>query len=148
MQPQPIDSELSALQSALSQWREHRTGSQIPREIATRAVALLEHYRPMAIMRALKLDSRTLRRWRRLYSQPTPAVAVDATKAPAFVALPASTIRVSGEPAADPDPHSPEPGRLALTLTRHGDAAPISLAGTLTLDQWRQAVTLLHAVSE
>lgn len=145
MPPQPIDSELSALQSALSQWREHRAGSQIPREIATRAVALLDHYRPMVIMRALKLDSRTLRRWRRLYSRSAPAVAVEAASAPAFVALPASA--VSGEPATEPDPHSQEPVRLALTLTRHGDNAPISLAGTLTLDQWRQAMTLLHAVS-
>ena len=146
MQPQSLDPELSALQSALLQWREHRAGRQIPSEIAARAVALLERYRPMVIMRALKIDSRTLQRWRRLHSRPVPAAEVKAASAlaPAFVELPTSA--VNHEPA--PEPHCPEHERLPLTLTRHEDDAPrVSLAGTLTLGQWRQVLTLLHEVS-
>lgn len=140
MQPQRLDPELSALQSALVQWREHRAGRQIPSEIAAQAVALLERYRPMVIMRALKIDSRTLQRWRRLYGRPAPAAEADTASAPAFVALP-----VSREPAPKPSPHGPAHEPLSLTLTRHGDNAPsVSLAGALTLDQWRHALTLLE----
>ena len=143
MQPQPLDPELSALQSTLAQWREQRAGRQIPSEIAAQAVALLERYRPMVIMRTLKIDSRTLQRWRRLYGRPTPAAEADMASAPAFVALPAST--VSREPAPQPPLHRPEHEPLSLTLTRHGDNAPsVSLAGALTLDQWRHALTLLE----
>ncbi len=142
MQPQPLDSELSALQSALVQWREHRAGRQIPSEIAARAVALLERHRPMVVMRVLKIDSRTLQRWRRLHSRPVPAA--EAASAPAFVELPTSAVNHESAP----EPHRPEHERLPLTLTRHeGDAPRVSLAGTLTLDQWRQALTLLHEVS-
>ena len=146
MQPQPLDPELSALQSALMQWRKHRAGRQIPSEIAARAVALLERYRPMVIMRALKIDSRTLQRWRRLHSRPILATEAEVASAPtpAFVELPTSA--VNHEPA--PQPRPPEHERLPLTLTRHeGDAPRVSLAGTLTLGQWRQALTLLNEVS-
>lgn len=124
---------LAELQEAFARWRQTRRPRQIPAALGAQAVALLGRYRTNELLRALRIDHRTLMRWKRQYGEGE-AVALPA---PAFVALPAAA-PVEAPGAAD------EP--LALTLTRQGgDGAAWSLAGTLTLGQWRAALTLLDA---
>lgn len=125
---------LSALSEAFSRWRQTRRPRHIPTELRINAVALLSQHRTTEILRTLRLDHRTLMRWKRAYDEasesrtpPTP---------PGFIALPAT--------AAPVDVAAREAQQPSLKVTRHGDDGTVlSLEGRLTLAQWRLAVTLL-----
>lgn len=128
-----VESEVSLaeLQDAFARWRQTRRPRQIPAALGAQAVALLGRYRTNELLRALKIDHRTLMRWKRQYGEGDAV----GPPAPAFVALPAPA------PAAEAEDET-----LALTLTRQaGDGTALSLAGQLTLGQWRAALTLLAA---
>lgn len=123
---------LPELQEAFARWRQARRPRQIPPALGANVVALLGRYRTNELLRALKIDHRTLMRWKRQYG----AGAAVASPAAAFVALPALA-----PPAAEAEEEA-----VALTLTRHaGDGTALSLAGKLTLGQWRAALILLAA---
>lgn len=123
---------LAELRDAFARWRQTRRPRQIPPALGANAVALLGRHRTNEILRALGIDHRTLMRWKRQYG----ADEAVAPSTPAFVALPAPV-----PPAAVVEDEA-----LALTLTRQaGDGTALSLDGTLTLGQWRAALTLLTA---
>lgn len=123
---------LAELQDAFARWRQTRRPRQIPAALGAQAVALLGRHGTNEILRTLGIDHRTLMRWKRQYGEGE-AVALPA---PAFVALPAAPVATA---VAEDEP-------LALRLTRQGsDGMALSLDGTLTLGQWRAALTLLAA---
>lgn len=129
----PAELTLEQLQEALAQWRQTRRPRQIPAALGANAVALLGRHRTNELLRALRIDHRTLRRWQRQYGDEAQGASRAST--PAFVALPVATA-----------PAAAEETEATLKVTRQArDGTALSLEGTLTLRHWRAALTLLAA---
>lgn len=131
----PIESHprLHEVQEAFARWRRECPRGHTPQELRAQAVSLLSHYRISEVMKALKLDHRRLRRWRRECSS-TPAV-------------PARGEFVELLPVAEPLGAEAPPAEtaLVLTLTRHEvEGHTVSLSGALSAAQWRWALALLR----
>jgi hypothetical protein len=126
---------LVELEQALAQWRSHRQGGRIPPWIRAQAVGLLGQHRASEIKAALGINHGMLKRWR---AQCNGMMGTDhAVEPPDFVALP---------PQGPCQGEAPRERALSLTLSRHaGDGSAVSVAGTLSWDQWHQALRLLSA---
>ncbi len=127
---------LSEVQEAFTQWRVHRQPRHVPDTLREQAVSLLKAHKIGEVVKALGIKHQMLHRWKRALTE----VAQPAMNSGAvFLPLPgvSPVLPVVNSTA----PLSP------LTLTRHAvDGSAYSLAGSLSLEQWRVAVTLLACV--
>ena len=127
---------LAELQEAFARWRQTRRPRQIPPALGANAVALLGQHRTTEILKALRIDHRTLKRWKGQYGGG--AEAAPKVSAAAFVTL-APPPSVAAEAAC-------EVSDTMLKFTRQaGDGTALSVEGRLTLAQWRAAMSLLQS---
>ncbi len=127
---------LSEVQEAFTQWRVHRQPRHVPDTLREQAVSLLKAHKIGEVVKALGIKHQMLHRWKQALTevaQPAP------NSAAVFLPLPAVSPVLPA--VSDMEPLS------SLTLTHHAvDGSACSLAGRLSLEQWRVAVTLLACV--
>lgn len=127
---------LSEVQEAFAQWRVHRQPRQVPDTLREQAVSLLQAHKIGEVVKALGIKHQMLHCWKRGLATPA-----ESSPDSGAVFLPLPAVSPTLPAISDREPLSP------LTLTRHAvDGSACSLAGSLSLEQWRIAVTLLACV--
>ncbi len=125
---------LTEVQEAFTQWRVHRQPRHVPEGLREQAVSLLKVHKVGEVVKALGVKHQMLHRWKRALADPSESSMDSGT---VFLPLPASSLALPAVNAME---------RLSpLTLTRHAvDGSAYSLAGSLSLEQWQAALTLLR----
>jgi hypothetical protein len=127
---------LSEVQEAFRQWRVHRQPRHVPDTLREQAVGLLKTHRIGEVVNGLGIKHQMLHRWKWALADP-----IESSPDSGTVFLPLPEASPALPVVSGTEPLSP------LTLTHHAvDGSAYSLAGSLSLEQWRVAVTLLACV--
>lgn len=127
---------LSELQSEFTRWRTHRQPRHIPQPLREQAVGLLREHKPGEVVKALGINHQMLNQWKGSVASKARA---SARSGAVFLPLPSA--------AAALLPAGTRSDLLSsLTITHHAvDGSARSLEGSLSLEQWHAALTLLRS---